>query len=79
MVDPEYNPIRQYFNKTGLDIKTFRGGVFTDYHDLGWDPMAGYVGATRDKNSASWVYSSNNGADVCKAATLSTDLPQRIL
>ena len=53
--DDEYEPLRKYFNKTGLDIKTFEGTTFLDFHDLGWDPMSGYEGASRDKHSATWT------------------------
>ena len=55
MVDPNWNATKAYFNKTDLDIKNFEGQTFTDFHDLGWDPMAGYPGATRNQNSATWV------------------------
>ena len=52
MADPNWNATKGYFNKTDLDIKNFEGQTFTDFHDLGWDPMAGYPGATRNENSA---------------------------
>jgi hypothetical protein len=53
--DDEYDPLRKYFNKTDLDLKTFEGTSFLDFHDLGWDPMSNYEGASRDKNSATWT------------------------